>query len=1365
MLFNERFFCKKFSFYFLLFLAPVFLAFSQPTVYLGIEKGLSNNSVNTIYKDKYGFMWFGTDDGLNRYDGYNFKIFRNQINDSTSLINNQITKIIEDKQGRLFIGTRNGISLFNDYAFDFLPTYFIPEDSGKKTVTRENIRDLEKDSKGTLFAGAEVLGLLVFDNSRQVFKQISYYATNKFSPYTVEALQSTNDGRVWLILQNIGLGFYDSTSNTIKLVNDSIKKANCMAADASQNLWIGTDNGLYKFDIRQKTFKYYGVGKGLLSQKRVVELTFDNATKLWIATDGGGINVLDLETDQFDYPYVNPVNKDLTSYAITSLFKDKASRWWIGTLRGGVNIIDKSKIKFQTITHDPLNPNSLVNNFALSFCEDYDGSVWIGTDGGGLSIWNRKTNTYQNFQHNPDDPSSLNNNNVTSIIRDAGNNIWIATYGGGVNKYNRENQTFEHYNCSPNNYVWKLYEDAEKNLWAGTLTGGNLYCFNSVNKQFEIYDPAIREVISINEDRAGTLWVGTFGYLIRVDKKNKKHRFFNIKHPVRALHEDAHGNFWIGTQGMGLLKFNKKNGTFKAFTETKGLTNNSVHTIEEDRPGNLWISTYNGISKFNPHQQEFKNFYETDGLQSNQFNYNASLRLNSGELLFGGIKGFNIFYPDSIRVNHRFPNLVLTGLRIFNSPVTPTDKISDSYKSLYHTAAITLPYDKAFISFDYSAIEYSSPNKINYAYFLEGWDKSWNKVGNLRTANYSRLKEGNYTLRIKSTNTEGIWNTEERVIEITVLPPWYRSWWAYGIYASCLVGLLYAYNLYQIRQVQLQYQIQIAHIKAEKEKELNERKLTFFTNVSHEFRTPLTLIINPIKDLVNRSQGSSDYKELSVVYRNARRLLSLVDQLLLFRKADQEENSLKVARLNISQVCEETFLCFVQQAKTKGINYVLQGNEQPIEVYADREKIEIVLFNLLSNAFKFTPTNGKISLRWQDSGEEIEIAIKDNGCGIPATVGDKLFDRFYQVSNRKTGTSSGFGIGLYLVKKFIQDHQGQISYRSLENAGTEFIISLPKNPAHISATDVIETNGQPSAFLEELIEEVVLEEAPAEVNGPAPRLELAEMVSENSTMLLVEDNNQIREYVRQIFKQTFTIYEADNGEIGYEQALKYSPDIIISDILMQGMSGLELCSKIKSNSALNHIPVILFTASSSEDIKLQGLEGGADDYITKPFEKEILIARVQNILKSRNNLQRYFYNEITLKPNNLKISEEYSHFLTVCIAIIEENLDDPAFNIQVFARIMGMSHSNLYKKVKAISGRSVNDFMRFIRLRKVAQLLIDTDCNVIEAASQVGFNDMKHFREQFNKLFGMNPSDYIKRYRQPFHKHVSLNEKIIKSGA
>jgi len=1352
----------KFLLYFVFFLIQSFLVFSQPTSNLGIEDGLSNNTVNTIFQDKYGFMWFGTDDGLNRYDGYGFKVFRNQINDTASLINNQISTIIEDKQGRLFIGTRDGLNRFNNYAFNFHPTYYVPYGSNKKILINENIRDLEKDSQGNLFVGTTGLGLLRLDDSGQFFKQIPYFSANVFTSYTVEALQRDHNGGMWVKLRNIGLGYYHPKNNTIKIVHGNISNANCMKADSNQDLWIGTDNGLYQFDIRKKSFKHYGVGKGLLAQRRVVNLTFENEEKLWIATDGGGVNVLNLKTDKMEYPFSKPGKKDLTSYAITSLFQDMAARWWIGTLRGGINIIDKSKDNFKTIAHDPLNANSLINDFTLSFGEDYDGSVWIGTDGGGLSVWDRKANTFMNFRHNPDDPTSLSNNNITSILRDSKNNVWIATYGGGINKYNRSARTFAHYTCGPNN-VWKLFEDNDKNLWAGTLIGGNLYRFNAQIDAFEIFDPAIKEVISIYEDKSGTLWAGTFDHLIRVDKERKKHLFYNIKRPIRTIHEDANGNFWIGTQGTGLLKFNAEKGTYQAFTEKEGLTNNSVHTIEEDNQGNLWISTYNGISKFNLQQQEFKNFYETDGLQSNQFNYNASIRLSTGELLFGGIKGFNVFNPDSIKTSHNFPELVLTGIQIFNSPVTPSDHISDTGKNLYHTKLITLPYEKAFISFDFSALEYSSPNKISYAYFLEGWDKSWNKVGNLRKANYSRLREGTYTLRIKSTNSQGVWNPKERVVQIVVLPPWYRSWWAYSIYAICIAGLLYIYNLYYKRQARLQYQVQLATIQAEKEKELNERKLSFFTNVSHEFRTPLTLIINPLKELMQQFKGQSPHKDLEVIHRNARRLLSLVDQLLLFRKADSEENSIKIAPLNIAQVCGETFLCFVQQAKIKNINYNLEGTEDCIELFGDREKIEIVLFNLLSNAFKFTPVNGQISLKVKNAGDEVEIEVQDNGCGIPASVGEKLFDRFYQVTKQKASATSGFGIGLYLAKQFVQSHQGFITYQSEANTGTKFLIRLPKNQLHNVSADLIETSLNPSTFLKELLEEFAVDETgPVEILTPVPEIALNELINEKNTMLIIEDNYQIREYLKGIFKHTFIVIEAENGEIGYEQTLKYNPDIIITDHMMPGMSGLELCRKIKSNSAFSHIPVIILTASTSDELKLQGIEGGADDYVTKPFEKEILVARVANILKNRNTLQCYFYNEITLKPNNLKVSGEYSEFLEACIATIEENLDDPGFTIQVFARAMGMSHSNLYKKVKAISGRSVNDFIRFIRLRKVAKLLIDTNCNVNEAASQAGFNDMKYFREQFNKLFGMNPSEYIKKFRKPFHKQVSLNETLVR---
>lgn len=1334
-----------------------------PVEYLGIEQGLSNNAVTAIYEDQHGFMWFGTYDGLNRYDGYHFKIFRNKPDDTASLINNRIVSICEDKENNLWIGTKQGVSVFNNSTFHFSPVTWLPYKQAQAERLNWSINAIKTDAQGNILIGSGGRGLMICPKGSKQAVQVPYVdSARELLRYHVQAIRIDKQQRVWLFVQGLGLCLYDQQAKQVKQVSLAVRSGYCLETDNNGTIWIGSENGLAAYHIATNTVKVYDESSGILTNNKVVGLCLDKNNKLWIATDGGGINILDVQTGNMRYLAPGQHKKSLTSTSVYAVYEDKESRKWIGTLRGGINVIDPQQNRFTTVAHDPLSRNSLADNFVLSFCEDPAGNLWIGTDGSGASYWNRKQNTWTHFKHEAGNPRSLSNNFVTSIVRDYQDNIWLATYGGGINRYNKHTGSFEQYYCTYPGYafgdrnVWKLFEDSKKNLWAGAVAPGRLHRFNPSTKQFESFDDKLADVITLAEDKKGVLWAGTFNSLIQIDVLSKKHRFFKTGNAVRSIYEDKAGNFWVGTEGNGLLLFDREKGTFTTYTESNGLSSNAVLNTLEDRSGNLWISTFSGISKFDPRQKTFKNFYVADGLQSNQFNYNAALQLRSGEFAFGGIKGFNLFYPDSIGHNDRMPNLLLTGLKIDNVPVEHDPAFMQG-QTLAGINQLTLPYNKAVIAIDFAALEYSAPDNISYAYYMEGWDKGWNYVGRLRTANYSRLNEGSYTLRIKSTNAEGVWNGQERIIKITVLPPWYRSWWAYTLYILLIGAAIRFYLLYKNRQARLQYEIQIAHINAEKEKELNEKKLSFFTNISHEFRTPLTLIINPIKELLYSKEQWVDTGELNIVYRNARRLLSLVDQLLLFRKADSEADKLRVTKLNFSDLCKEVYLCFVQQARSKKIQYEFVCDNQSIELYADREKMEIALFNLLSNALKFTPEQGKIVFTVTDTAERVEVVIADNGVGIPTSTGQKLFERFYQVQDKETSLKTGFGIGLYLVKHFVESHHGQVDYTSKPGEGTRFVMVLQKGHEHFPEDMIHEEEPVGSSeFLEELIDDAPVPEA--EMAPLEPEEDPGLLVTDLPIMLIIDDNTQIRQYVAQIFRKTFRLYEADNGDDGLKLAKQYQPDIIISDVVMQGLTGIELCSRIKEDPALNHIPLILLTASSSSDIKLKGVECGADDYITKPFEKELLVARVSSILKSRNNLQKYFYNEITLQQNTLKISEEYKEFLDRCIAIVEEHLDDETFSIKTLATEIGMSHSNLYKKVKSISGQSVNSFIRFIRLRKAAALFINTPCNVNEAAFQVGMTDIKYFREQFNKLFGMNPSEYIKKYRKPFQKNYQMNK-------
>lgn len=1388
------------------------LAADHPRIIrLGVEKGLSNNSIRCIYQDRDGFFWFGTFDGLNRYDGYEFTVFRNKLNDPLSLPHNYISTIHEDPAKNIWVGTGQGLSIFNSRTARFSPAYCFAYGTNRRAKIIANVDKVVSDDKGNVFIATNGRGLMVQPAGTNTAIQIPLQEGGKLQfDYSVIA-EVDGKQRVWLFVAGAGLFRYDHGTKQMQSVNSTLKFAHNLVPDNEDHLWIGTANGLYKYAIAAGAYvRTYTTKDGKLTSNNIASLAFDNNRKLWIGTEGAGINVLDPATGQIDYILPGANSQSLSSESVTAIYHDKESRHWIGTLKGGINIIDPQISQFQTVSHDPVNPNSLVNNFAACFFEDENDQLYIGTDGGGISIWNRKTNRFQNFRHDPSHPRSLSNDKVTSILQDHRKQIWIATFGGGINRFDKATGSFEHYRCLndvtgiENNNVRKLYLDKEHNLWAATFANGKLYRFNEQANRFEAFDQVLYDLVSFVEDDKGALWAGDAYQLIRIDKKNRQHRFFTIGKPVRAISKDKSGNFWIGTEGAGILLFDPVAEKIKAhYADADGLCNNSVLSILPDSLGHLWLSTFDGLSRFNPTQKTFTNFYQSDGLPSNQFMFRAALGLRSGEMVFGSINGFVLFYPERISPRNFMPPVVVTGLRVNNKQLSEEGDYINGITN-NHISGLRIPYDEAVLSVDFAALEYSSPGKIVYGYFLEGWDKGWNYTNKVRTANYTNLREGDYVLHLKSTNAEGVWNTRETLLHIQVLPPWYRSWWAYLLYGCFAGGLLYLYLRYKGEQTRLKYQVQISRLNEEnersereksqallrmekaerqrseaelelakaekakgeaeleaqrvindKERELNEKKMAFFTSITHEFRTPLTLVLNPIKDLLKHKEQPVNPADLKLIHHNAGRLLRLVDQLLLFQKADSELDRLKIATIDLPALIKEVYASFSQVAHTKKIDYQLYVPEEDMLLYADREKLEVILYNLLSNAFKYTPDGGRVHFRVKRQEGKATIEVQDSGPGIPEEAREKLFEKFYQASTAK----AGFGIGLYLVNHFVNAHQGTISYTSEAGKGTSFLVQLPLGREHLAGQEIVEAPMAATGMLEALPEAMMEEEGSEEFQDAYTPL-----TTESRSILVVDDNAQIRQYIRQLFREQFSVYEAQSGEEALALARQYLPDVIISDVVMQGMTGIEFCQRIKGDSALGHIPVILVTGNSSTEARLRGVEGGADDYISKPFDKDLLVARVATLLKSRSNLQKYFYNEITLQDNPLKISSEYKEFLDNCIAIVEAHLDDDQFSINTLARELGMSYSKMYKKIKAVSGQPANAFVRFIRLRKAAELFINTNNNITETAFQVGISDIKHFRKHFTHLFGMKPSAYIEKYRKHLGKQYNLNEKIVKRG-
>ncbi len=1346
------------TFVFSTFIATVF---SQNVHYLGIENGLSNNTVTAIHKDKFGLMWFGTLDGINRYDGYSFKVFRNKYNDPASLPDDIITAISSDGLGNIWVGTQKGVGVYENKTLQFAKVNYRVSNGTQLPVTNW-VNAIQKDTKGNIYIGANDIGLLFCQSGSKEANRIpiSGIAEKLSKHYSVEAMSSPYEGRMWVAIAGLGLALYDLGSRQLILTNNDVSAATCITPDILGNLWIGTKHGMLHYDVKTKIVDKFDLGGPLVNMARISSVISDKSARLWIATDGQGL--LQIDGIANGMPRVSsPFRDALSSDALFTIIEDDRSCKWIGTLRGGIQVIDERKNQFKTYTHSASNPNSLVNNFTFSFCEDRNDNVWIGTDGGGLSIWDRKQNSFKNYVYSVGKNNVLSNNRISSIVRDAKDNMWIGSYGVGVIKYNLDSKAFKKVNFqnpAMDHSIWRLYIDKNEDVWVLCLRGEwkrkntRLFKFNRQTNSFTSapFDVGT-DILAITDDDKNNFWMGGLAGIMHANKVRGIDKAINLKTIVRALHKSRKGILWIGTYGRGLIAFDTKSNHFTSYTEENGLCNNKVLNIEEDNKGNIWVSTNNGISKVTPSTGKISNFYAADGLQSNQFYFNASAHLRSGELIFGGIKGFNIFNPDSIRQFHDFPSLIVSGIRIANSVVNAGSEFLPDAKNVYTVNKITLPYDKAILSLDYVALEYSVPEKIQYAYYLKGWDKSWNYVNKLRTINYSRLNEGEYVLKIKSTNASGIWNTKEKIIYVTVLPPWYRTWWAYSFYLLVIGSAVYIYVYYQKEKSRLKYEVKLSGLKAAQETELNEKKISFFTNIAHELRTPLTLIVNPITDLLTNKENIN-FVDVSAVHRNTKRLLSLVDQLLLFKSTNNEISALKPEVLNLVEVCNEVFLCFNIQVKAKKINYSFQNVSDKLLAFADREKIEIVLFNLISNAIKYSEGQGSVSFVLKEEDGNAVMSVKNTGAVIPAHIGDKLFEKFFRLEQVDTPSkTSGFGIGLFVSKKIAEIQGGSLTYSSTAEEGTVFVYKIPTHAESITEEAI---NWEKSA------DTPLPTEPSTETAGRGP--EAKQTVSENMNqvyegvieqrpkVLIVDDDAEMRNYIGQLLESSYTVFEAESAENALKILKKTEPDIIISDIVMPGISGVEFCSKVKETLEYSHIPVILLTGTSSPEVKLKGIECGADDYVTKPFEKDLLVARIKSILKSRDALKKFFFNEVTLQGNNEKVPEEYSTFLKTGIEIVERHIEDRDFNVQVFIKEMKMSRTTIYRRVKAISGLSITEFIRYIRLKKAAELMIKTDIQVKEVSYAVGINDPKYFREQFNKIFGINPSEYIKKYRRTF---------------
>jgi signal transduction histidine kinase/ligand-binding sensor domain-containing protein/DNA-binding response OmpR family regulator len=1324
-----------------------------------ILDGLPSKNATTVIKSRSGFIWVGTENGLCKFDGYTFKTFTNKKGDSASISNNYINALAEDAKGRIWVGTMDGLNVFDPNTEKF--TRFYHKDADQGSISNDKIWSLLADSHGRVWIGTDN-GFNRYTEKSHSFQNYLPNAGNPFAMKGKSVNAIVDDGSdLWLANWGEGLNKYDIKSgrfyNYKQAFPPSDRNPNDLWAAAKSNdgkIWVGSYwKGLFQFDPLTGKFQHFENPLNpqrpvftLLNLKGNTLLVGDSETFWWFNTAAK------------TWEKVAGVDNDPHGHA----YMDEIGLVWISS-KNGLSKIDHRQNKFEYYSFN--QRYHIVTSMLIR-----DSVIWLGADK-GLIKFDFKNKTIKSYQHSAD-PGSLGNDQVRKIYSDPSGKLWVLTEYG-FDEFDSVSGKFKHHFHHSNlgrlfnEDVFRDIEQIDPGVY-GLATDAGFKIFNSKTGAFTHYynNDNDRSGLSNNhvscllKDRDNQIWIGTNGGgLNRFDPKTRKFKVYLSgdkekggisDNTINSLFLDSKGGLWVCTP-QGLDKYDKSKDSFIAYTQDNGFSGNVFNYATEDKLGNIWVTTEKGVSCFNPQNNKIDNFDEADGVFGNSF----IDRDRAGNIYLAGETGFGFLNPSKLIRNLTVPPVYFTDFQVFNKSISPSAK-GPLKANLNIADQITLKYDQSVFSIGFVALNYTLPGKNQYAYILEGFDKKWNYVGTQRKATYTNLDPGTYTFRVKAANNDGIWNNTGKSITIVITPPWYKTWLAYCFYLLAGMAIITAYIKYREHEAGMKYEIKLAHLRGEQEKELNERKLSFFTNVSHEFRTPLTLIINPLKEALYK-EGEVDASGLSIVYRNAKRLLSLVDQLLLFRKAEAGAEKLKVERLNIVDLCKEVFLCFSHQAKLKSIRFNFISNADNVELFVDREKIEIVLFNLISNAMKFTPEEGEIALSITEEDDDVIIRVKDTGCGIDEQTGDKLYNRFYQEKQNSKQAQGGFGIGLFLAKSFVEYHKGTIDYKSNPDTGTVFSIRLLKGHGHFSGEEMTEKQTIDSTLLKELIEDETMANTSAEEANEL--LAESDLSAELQSMLIIDDNKDFREYLKQLFKIDYRVYDASDGPTGLKMIKQVLPEIIISDVMMEGMTGIELCAAVRDDMEISHIPFILLTSSSSSEIKLKGLEGGADDYISKPFDKDILRARVAGLLKSKNNLQKYFHNEITLNRNPHKISIEYKSFLENCITVVESHLTDPNFNLQVLASELNISHSGLYKKIKFISGQSASNFIRSIRLRKAANLFIHTDYNILEAAYMVGINDIKYFREQFKKLFGMNPSQYIKKYRKTF-KNTMVNHDV-----
>ncbi|MBL0745475.1 hybrid sensor histidine kinase/response regulator transcription factor [Chryseolinea lacunae] len=1321
-----------------------------------LPQGLSQSTVVSMFQDRHGFLWIGTEDGLNRFDGYAFKIFRKDAADTAHTIaGNFVWDIVEAPDGKLWIGHEGGISCYDPALNTFQPFRIGDGSATVRTIV------LEANNKG-LWLGTSGQGLFHFDIATHALTSYINDIPQNLPFNTIlhlapgggnELLVGTRGGGLFLFSPD--KKFYRpalAKKDSLLLMTNDIWRI----VQHKGRYWLGTLKGLVALDANLAVNNYFPMPRGERQMQRVSSLLFDTDESIWVASYGGGLVHLHPETGVYTFSNHTAINaSSLANDLVFSLLQDRSKNLWIGTWVGGVSMLRKGHDNFINYSNDDLGtPSNFITSIVALPCGDSE-TLFVGAYGAGMQTASLRepANNLHFAKYDPFPEALSKSVDLINCFYKGETRLWIGTDNNGFVGIPldaagclQKTKDIVHYaalgdgNSLSHGTVKAVVEDKDGNLWAVTVGGGA----NKIvgNKTFGalgsvvqyVNDPknpaslSHNRVNTIFKDKQQNLWLATSNGLNLYDGNNGFQHFLSGK--IITLFQSAKGKLYAGSE-HGLFVNESANGA-PAFREVKALAGQLINAVQQDGVGRLWVATNQGLFRYDPATEDLIQFRSSDGLQSDEYNFNASAQTARGMLVFGGVNGLTLFDPQHIVLNPTPPSIIVTSLKLDNKevPVAPEKKDTLTLaRSVWEATALSFRHNQNYLTFEFAALDFTNPSKNRYAYTLEGFDKNWiTTTAANRSATYTNLDPGTYTLKVKAANNDGVWNETGTTLTITIHPPWWKTWYAYVVYALAALVVLALARRGIIQRERLKTQLQLGQIEVQKLKELDDFKSKFFANISHEFRTPLSLILGPTERLMQDADGQRK-GDLVTIRNNGKSLLNLVNQMLDLSRIEAGNLPLQVSNVDVAYYLKIFAEAFHSMAQQKELALSVDVPSEPVRGYADISFLEKMVNNLLSNAIKYTAHGGKISVMAAQHGDHLMLSVTDTGKGIAPDQLTKIFERFYRV--HETASVEGTGLGLALTRELVKTHKGEIAVKSVPGEGSTFTLTLPIDKKYYSASEIIA--------------------APAEVetNGKAHNdvgHTAVQAVAENSQalLLIVEDNPELRAFIRSAFADRYRILEAAEGESGVALATAEIPDLIISDWMMPGMDGLAFCRVIKTTEVTSHIPVILLTAKAGTESRVQGLETGADDYLTKPFDLQELKVRATNLIEQRQLLRRKFAQQSVSLYQPVKATSTDEKFLNRLRQTVEEHLKHSGFGVEDLAREMGLSRVQLYRKITALTNQSASEFLRNYRLERAADLLRQGAGNVSEIAYQVGFENPSYFTKTFREHFGKLPSDITK---------------------